>query len=88
MFGVVPKSLWQRTNPADDNNMCDWTMRLLLIEDGDRLILFDTGIGELFVVRVAGNVANISSIASMEYAVAHLGTKLIVGGLYLLGFLH
>ena len=46
MFGVVPKSLWQRTNPADDNNMCDWTMRLLLIEDGDRLILFDTGIGD------------------------------------------
>jgi carbonic anhydrase len=39
---------------------------------------FDTGLGELFVVRVAGNVANISSIASIEYAVAHLGTKLIV----------
>lgn len=46
MFGVVPKSLWQRTNPADDNNMCDWTMRSLLIEDGDRLILIDTGIGD------------------------------------------
>lgn len=39
---------------------------------------FDTGLGELFVVRVAGNVANPSSIASIEYAVAHLGTKLIV----------
>lgn len=46
MFGVVPKSLWQRKNPADDNNMCDWTMRSLLIEDGDRLILIDTGIGD------------------------------------------
>ncbi|MCR9171647.1 MAG: MBL fold metallo-hydrolase [bacterium] len=46
MFGVVPKSLWSRTNPADDNNMCDWTMRSLLIEDGDRLILIDTGIGD------------------------------------------
>lgn len=46
MFGVVPKSLWQRTNPADSNNMCDWTMRCLLIEDGDRLILIDTGIGD------------------------------------------
>ena len=46
MFGVVPKSLWQRTNPADDNNMCDWTMRSLLIDDGDRLILIDTGIGD------------------------------------------
>ena len=46
MFGVVPKSLWQRTNPPDTNNMCDWSMRSLLIEDGDRLILIDTGIGD------------------------------------------
>ena len=46
MFGVVPKSLWQRTNPADSNNMCDWTMRCMLIEDGDRLILIDAGIGD------------------------------------------
>lgn len=45
MFGVVPKSIWQKTNPADDNNMCSWAMRCLLIEDGDRLILVDTGIG-------------------------------------------
>jgi glyoxylase-like metal-dependent hydrolase (beta-lactamase superfamily II) len=45
MFGVVPKSLWQRTNPADANNMCNWSMRSLLIEDGDRLILIDTGMG-------------------------------------------
>ena len=41
-------------------------------------LVFDAGLGELFVVRVAGNIANISSIASIEYAVAHLGTKLIV----------
>ena len=41
-------------------------------------LAFDTGLGELFVVRVAGNIANTSSIASMEYAVAHLGTQLIV----------
>ena len=45
MFGVVPKQLWQRTNPADENNLCTWAMRSLLIEDGDRLILVDTGIG-------------------------------------------
>ena len=45
MFGVVPKSLWSRTNPADANNMCSWSMRCLLIEDEDRLILIDTGIG-------------------------------------------
>lgn len=46
MFGVVPKSIWQRTNPADANNMCSWSMRCLLIEDGDRLYLVDTGIGD------------------------------------------
>jgi glyoxylase-like metal-dependent hydrolase (beta-lactamase superfamily II) len=45
MFGVVPKSLWHRTNPADSNNMIDIAARCLLIEDGDRLILIDTGMG-------------------------------------------
>jgi len=45
MFGVVPKSLWQRTNPADENNMCTWAMRCLLIEQGDQAILIDNGIG-------------------------------------------
>jgi len=46
MFGVVPKSLWQRTNPADSNNMCSWTMRSLLIENGNQLILIDNGMGD------------------------------------------
>ncbi|MGB1230658.1 MAG: MBL fold metallo-hydrolase [Winogradskyella sp.] len=45
MFGVVPKSLWQRTNPADSNNMIDIAARCLLIEDGKRLLLIDTGMG-------------------------------------------
>jgi len=45
MFGVVPKALWQKTNPADSNNMIDIAARCLLIEDGDRLILIDTGMG-------------------------------------------
>ncbi|HVV55365.1 MAG TPA: MBL fold metallo-hydrolase [Mucilaginibacter sp.] len=45
MFGVVPKTIWNRLNPADDNNLCTWAMRLLLVEDGNRLILVDTGIG-------------------------------------------
>lgn len=45
MFGVVPKSIWQRTIPADDYNLCTWVMRCLLIEDGDQLILIDNGIG-------------------------------------------
>lgn len=46
MFGVVPKSIWSKTNPADENNMCTWSMRSLLIEDGNRLILIDAGIGD------------------------------------------
>ncbi|RZK19751.1 MAG: MBL fold metallo-hydrolase [Pedobacter sp.] len=45
MFGVVPKAIWQKTNPADSNNLCTWAMRCLLIEDGDKLTLIDTGIG-------------------------------------------
>lgn len=46
MFGVVPKSIWQKTNPADSNNMCSWSMRCLLIEKGDRLMLIDNGMGD------------------------------------------
>lgn len=45
MFGVVPKSMWQKLNLPDENNMCSWAMRCLLIEDGDRLILVDNGMG-------------------------------------------
>ena len=46
MFGVVPKSLWHRTNPADNNNLIDIAARCLLVEDGSRLILIDTGMGD------------------------------------------
>lgn len=46
MFGVVPKTIWNKLNPADEFNLCPWAMRCLLIEEGDRLILVDTGIGE------------------------------------------
>ena len=45
MFGVVPKIIWQKTNPADSNNLIDMSMRCMLIEDGKRLILIDTGLG-------------------------------------------
>ena len=45
MFGVVPKSMWQNLNPSDDNNMCNWAMRCMLIEDEGRLILIDNGMG-------------------------------------------
>jgi glyoxylase-like metal-dependent hydrolase (beta-lactamase superfamily II) len=46
MFGVVPKSIWNKINPADENNMCTWALRCLLIQDENRLILVDTGIGD------------------------------------------
>jgi glyoxylase-like metal-dependent hydrolase (beta-lactamase superfamily II) len=45
MFGVVPKTMWNKTNPADQNNLCTWALRCLLVEDNNRLMLIDTGIG-------------------------------------------
>lgn len=46
MFGVVPKSIWNKINPADENNMCSWALRCLLIEEGNKLILIDNGMGD------------------------------------------
>jgi glyoxylase-like metal-dependent hydrolase (beta-lactamase superfamily II) len=46
MFGVVPKSIWNKINPSDENNMCSWALRALLIEDENRLILIDNGMGD------------------------------------------
>lgn len=46
MFGVVPKSMWETTNPADERNLCNWAMRCLLIENNGKLILIDNGIGD------------------------------------------
>ncbi|HEY5773160.1 MAG TPA: MBL fold metallo-hydrolase [Chitinophagaceae bacterium] len=46
MFGVVPKTIWNKINPADENNLCSWALRCLLIEDGNRLILVDNGNGD------------------------------------------
>jgi glyoxylase-like metal-dependent hydrolase (beta-lactamase superfamily II) len=45
MFGVVPKTIWNKLNPADANNLCNWSLRCLLVESDNRLILIDTGIG-------------------------------------------
>lgn len=46
MFGVVPKTLWSRFHEPDSNNLCTWAMRCMLIEEGNRLILIDTGLGD------------------------------------------
>lgn len=45
MFGVVPKSIWNKLNTADENNMCSWALRCLLVENGNKLILVDNGVG-------------------------------------------
>lgn len=46
MFGVVPKTIWNKLNPADERNLCSWALRCLLIEDGNKLILVDNGNGD------------------------------------------
>jgi glyoxylase-like metal-dependent hydrolase (beta-lactamase superfamily II) len=46
MYGVVPKKLWSKLNSPDENNLCTWAMRCLLVKEGNRVILFDTGMGD------------------------------------------
>ena len=55
MFGVVPKSIWNKLNPADENNLCNWAMRCLLVEEGGRLILIDNGLGDKQDARFFGH---------------------------------
>ena len=55
MFGVVPKSIWNKLNPADENNMCSWALRCLLIEDEGKLILIDNGMGDKQDARFFGH---------------------------------
>ncbi|MCB0794578.1 MAG: MBL fold metallo-hydrolase [Flavobacteriales bacterium] len=46
MFGVVPKTLWERRHAPDPNNLCTWAMRCMLVVDGDRVMLIDNGLGD------------------------------------------
>ncbi|WP_256008968.1 MBL fold metallo-hydrolase [Desertivirga xinjiangensis] len=72
MFGVVPKSIWQKTNPADENNLCDLAMRSLLVEDGNRLILVDTGIGNKQTEKFL-NYYYLHGNSSLEKSLAEYG---------------
>jgi glyoxylase-like metal-dependent hydrolase (beta-lactamase superfamily II) len=78
MFGVVPKSIWQKTNPADENNLCTWAMRCLLIEDQDKLILVDTGFGTKMDPNLArfyflhGEASLMDSIAQAGFTAADI----------------
>jgi len=73
MFGVVPKVLWNKIYPADENNQCDWAMRCLLIDDGERKILIDSGVGDkqdnkfLKNFGLFGNDTLIGSLAKKGY---------------------
>ncbi|MGJ1430459.1 MBL fold metallo-hydrolase [Sphingobacterium spiritivorum] len=72
MFGVVPKSLWQRTNPADEKNLCTWATRLLLIEEGSRLILIDTGLGDKQDAKFFGHY-DLHGDDTLDKSLARLG---------------
>lgn len=72
MFGVVPKSIWQKTNPADANNLCTWAMRCLLIEDGNKLILIDNGIGSKQDAKFLGHY-HLHGDATLESSLRNAG---------------
>ena len=72
MFGVVPKSIWQKTNPADEKNLCNWSMRCMLIEEGNRLILIDNGIGNKQDAKFY-NHYYLSGDATLEKSLKHYG---------------
>jgi len=72
MFGVVPKSIWNKLNPADENNLCNWALRCLLIEDAGRLILVDTGVGNKQDAKFF-SYYYLSGDATMDGSLAKLG---------------
>ena len=83
MFGVVPKPLWQKLNPADEQNRCTWAMRCLLYEQGDQLLLVDTGIGDKQDAKFFGHydlhsdASLIRSIRAAGYDVADVTDVLL-----------
>ncbi len=72
MFGVVPKSMWNKLNPADENNMCSWAMRCLLVEDGNKLILIDNGMGDKQDAKFFGHYY-LHGDDTLDKSLAHYG---------------
>jgi glyoxylase-like metal-dependent hydrolase (beta-lactamase superfamily II) len=72
MFGVVPKTIWNKLHPADENNLCNWAMRCLLVEDNNRLILIDTGIGDKQPEKFFAHY-HLSNIMSLEQLLGSAG---------------
>lgn len=72
MFGVVPKTIWNKLQPADENNLCSWAMRCLLIKEKNRLILIDTGIGDKQDAKFFGHY-HLSNIRSLDSLISEAG---------------
>ena len=72
MFGVVPKVIWNKLNPADENNLCPWAMRCMLIEDDNKLILIDNGVGDKQDEKFFGHY-HLHGNASLEKSLKQLG---------------
>ncbi len=74
MFGVVPKTMWSKLNPPDENNMCTWAMRCILLETESRLILVDTGMGNKQDAKFMshfhphGDASLLNSISKLGYS--------------------
>jgi glyoxylase-like metal-dependent hydrolase (beta-lactamase superfamily II) len=74
MFGVVPKKIWNKLNAADDNNLCTWAMKCLLVEDDGKLILIDCGIGNKQDEKFFGHY-HLSEIKTIESLLSQIGYK-------------
>lgn len=72
MFGVVPKTMWNKLNPADENNLCSWAMRCMLIEEDNKLILIDNGIGNKQDAKFLGHY-QLHGDNSLDSSLASLG---------------
>src|SRR5687768_3277517 len=83
MFGVVPKTIWEKLIPADENNLCSWTMRCLLVDTGDKKILIDTGLGDKQDERffshyfLHGDFTMMGSLAAQGYSADDITDVLI-----------
>src|SRR5688572_5763185 len=83
MFGVVPKTIWEKMIPADENNLCSWTMRCLLVDTSDQKILIDTGLGDKQDERffshyfLHGDFTMMGSLAAQGYSADDITDVLI-----------
>lgn len=75
MFGVVPKIIWNKLNPADENNLCTWALRCLLVIEGDRKILIDTGMGDKQDAKFLGHY-HLSETKSLSQCLIDIGLEM------------